>query len=176
MTDTDLGCGFLRVSSGLPPANTPPVGSPTLCKTFTILGRPSGQPWSWSLTSPWNCRFNLDGNAGGVPPNGSALDIATVFAASINTAAGQTLATAVAASPARPEVAYLKICTPCAINQVVLKVGPSPGTPDCWVANQALLGAITPCVFNPGIYEITRADASKSSSKICMYIVNTMRT
>ena len=156
VTSTDLGCGFLRVSSGLPPANTLPAGNPNMCKTYTILGRPSGQDWSWSLTSPMNCRFNIKGNVAGVPSTGTALDIATAFANRINFVGGAGLmATPVAATPARPEVAYLKICTPCAINQVVLKVGPSPGTPDCWVANQALLGAITPCVFNPGIYEIT---------------------
>jgi len=158
VTGTDLGCGFLRVSAGLPPVNTLPVGSPTLCKTFTILGRPSGQPWSWSLTSPRNCGFNMEGNVPGVSSTGTALDVAAAFAASINSVAGQMLATA-SGSPARPEVAYLKICTACAIDRVVLKVGPALGTPDCWVANQALLGVISPCVFNPSIYEIADPDA-----------------
>ena len=159
VTGTDVGCGFVRISSGLPPVNTPPVGTPNQCKTYTVLGRPSGQPWSWTLTSPRNCRFNLQGNVAGVPTTGTAFDVATAFAASINAAAGQILATAVVAIPVRAEQAYLKICTPCPVNQVVLKVGPL-GNPDCWVANQALLGAIAPCVFNPSIYEIADPDAS----------------
>ena len=158
VTDTNVGCGFLRITSGVPPVNTLPVGTPNQCKIYTILGRPSGQPWSWSLTSPRNCGFNIQGNVAGIPTTGSAFDVASAFAASINAAAGQILAMSVAASPVRAEEAYLKICTRCPANQVVLKVGPL-GNPDCWVANQALLGAIAPCVFNPSIYEIADPEA-----------------
>ena len=163
VTSADLGCGFLHVSSGLPPANTLPSGTPNQCKTYTIFGRPNGTPWSWSLTAPGGCNFNIQGGPVVVPIGLDAIDVATAFASSINgVAGGQIVATACIAlpcgaiSPARPELAYLRICTPCAPNRVVLKVG----LPDCWVENQALLGTIVPCVFNPSIYEIADPDAT----------------
>jgi len=160
VTAADVGCGFLRVSSGLPPANTLPVGSPTVGKAYRILGLPSGQPWSWSLTSPRNCGFNIEGTVSGVLATGTAYDVAAAFAASINMVAGPGIqATASNVSPPRPETSQLKIFTPCDRAGVVLKVGTAGGSPDCWVANQALLGAISPCVFNPGIYEIADPEA-----------------
>jgi len=158
---TARGCGFLHISSAIPALGTLPSAGRPKYRKYAIVGLPTGVAWSWSLTSPdLGCGgLNIEGTVAGVT-SGGAIALARDFRDSINNPANAPIsATALEANPARPEVAYLKICTPCPTNKVILKVGPA-GTPNCWVENLALLVAVPPCNFNPIIYEIADPDDS----------------
>jgi hypothetical protein len=163
------GCGFLHVASGIPSSGTASAAGAN-CRIYTIQGVPNNVPWTWSISAPPSAScpsgFNLAGSAGPVATGSllGATAIANEFRDQINaaftSAGGIGTIASVTAAPgfATTAAARLKICTVCPVNGLVLKVGPSSGTPDCWVQFDALPVAFPPCNFNPNIYEIGDPD------------------
>ena len=149
---TPTGCGFLHVSCGIPGPGSVPTPGGSFYRMYEILGTPNNIGWTWSLTAPDPCNLNVEDSVPGIS-SGTAFDIAEAFATSIKSHPPLT-ATAAPMSPPRSDAATLTIGTPCDASEVVLKVGPSPGTPDCWVDFASLPVAFGPCSFNPYIFQL----------------------
>jgi len=145
-----FGPSSITLSGPDPVAPTcPSAASPVCTHSYLITGSGVGTPWAWSIKSAC-CLHEKNWNVPGV--TGTALQVATAFAASISSCANVT-ATATGAANAAWLTIQVTGCSPC--TDFVFEVGAanSPLEIMC-IVPPANLGA---CSFNPNISEVVQS-------------------